>query len=312
MCPLSNDSNFRKNSEALSFQPNAHPTPHPFFFLVATSNTHAGSCDGRAGRRARGGARGDGRDRGAVGLVALAWWALAYVVGATCAQALFLVVHETAHDLAWPSTRGNKAVALIANLPLVSLRDRLPQGVPPRPPRACTCAARLRPADEWRCATRPRAVRPPRLVPARGVRAPSAARAADARARERSVAVGQRSAQAAVVLLSGRAALAYWLASAFLAGGLHLTAGHFLAEHYDLAGKGAHATLSYYGAWNALTSTWYHASTTRGRGAGANCRAWFRPSGVRAVESRAVVASLAGHLVRFVCTPHALRDARAA
>ncbi len=46
------------------------------------------------------------------------FWALAYVVGATANQNLFLAIHEISHNLASRSPLGNRLLAVVANLPI--------------------------------------------------------------------------------------------------------------------------------------------------------------------------------------------------
>lgn len=58
----------------------------------------------------------------AVQRVDLPWWglfALAYAVGAVLSHWAGQTIHETAHHLAWPTARGNRWLALFANLPMV-------------------------------------------------------------------------------------------------------------------------------------------------------------------------------------------------
>jgi sphingolipid delta-4 desaturase len=47
------------------------------------------------------------------------WVPAAYIVGATIAHALWVLIHECAHNLVFHSRLGNRAIALTANLPLV-------------------------------------------------------------------------------------------------------------------------------------------------------------------------------------------------
>jgi sphingolipid delta-4 desaturase len=50
------------------------------------------------------------------------WWVLlpvAYVVGATANNAMFILIHECTHNLAWKGTRGNRVLAILANVPIV-------------------------------------------------------------------------------------------------------------------------------------------------------------------------------------------------
>lgn len=46
------------------------------------------------------------------------FWALAYVVGATANQNLFLAIHEISHNLAFRSPTANRLFAIFANLPI--------------------------------------------------------------------------------------------------------------------------------------------------------------------------------------------------
>ncbi|KAI6092304.1 sphingolipid delta4-desaturase [Hypoxylon rubiginosum] len=46
------------------------------------------------------------------------FWALAYVVGATANQNLFLAIHEISHNLAFRSATANRLFAIVANLPI--------------------------------------------------------------------------------------------------------------------------------------------------------------------------------------------------
>jgi sphingolipid delta-4 desaturase len=46
------------------------------------------------------------------------FWAIAYVVGATSNQNLFLAIHEISHNLAFRSPTANRLLAIFANLPI--------------------------------------------------------------------------------------------------------------------------------------------------------------------------------------------------
>lgn len=48
----------------------------------------------------------------------LKFWAIAYVVGATANQNLFLAIHEISHNLAFRSPKLNRYLAIFANLPI--------------------------------------------------------------------------------------------------------------------------------------------------------------------------------------------------
>lgn len=50
--------------------------------------------------------------------LSLKFWALAYIVGATCSQNLFLAIHEMAHGLAFKARLHNQLFAVVANLPI--------------------------------------------------------------------------------------------------------------------------------------------------------------------------------------------------
>lgn len=46
------------------------------------------------------------------------FWAVAYVIGATANQNLFLAIHEISHNLAFKSPLANRLIAIFANLPI--------------------------------------------------------------------------------------------------------------------------------------------------------------------------------------------------
>lgn len=50
--------------------------------------------------------------------LSLKFWAVAYVVGGTANQNLFLAIHEITHNLAFKSIRANRLLAIYANLPI--------------------------------------------------------------------------------------------------------------------------------------------------------------------------------------------------
>ena len=50
------------------------------------------------------------------------WWLLlivAYVVGAVANHALLVLIHECTHNLVWKGTRGNRILAILANVPIL-------------------------------------------------------------------------------------------------------------------------------------------------------------------------------------------------
>lgn len=50
--------------------------------------------------------------------LSLQFWLVAYVVGGTANQNLFLAIHEITHNLAFKSIRANRLLAVYANLPI--------------------------------------------------------------------------------------------------------------------------------------------------------------------------------------------------
>ena len=183
---------------------------------------------------------------------------LSYVVGATAAQALFLAVHELAHDLFFLSRAANKAFAIFANLPLVfpfaiAFREYhmehhvslgvegvdadLPSDVERRVFRGTFGKAAWLTFQLVAYALRPVMTRAPRVTAWLALN------------------FGVQVAfDMLVVRMVGWEPLAFLVLSALFAGGLHPCAGHFLSEHY-----GGQETYSYYGSLNALTwNVGYH------------------------------------------------------
>lgn len=193
-----------------------------------------------------------------------AFLAMAYFVGAVSAQALFLAIHEMAHNLFFRSVWQNKAFAIMANVPVAvpfamafrqfhldHHRDQGVDGVdadlPVHSEAAMVSKSRLRRALWLSSQIVVYAVRP--LVAGEPIRVDAWVCANSAT---------QALAMAALCHLRGGTALAYLLVSAFLAGGLHPCAGHFISEHYFL-GDTRQETFSYYGPLNALTwNVGYH------------------------------------------------------
>lgn len=50
--------------------------------------------------------------------LSLNFWLLAYLIGGTANQNLFLAIHEITHNLAFKSIRANRLLAIYANLPI--------------------------------------------------------------------------------------------------------------------------------------------------------------------------------------------------
>ncbi|RWA05840.1 hypothetical protein EKO27_g9262 [Xylaria grammica] len=164
------------------------------------------------------------------------FWLLAYVVGATANQNLFLAIHEISHNLAFRSPTANRLLAIFANLPIgvpysASFRpyhlthhkslgvDGLDTDLPTALEavfldsilgKAFFCTFQI-----FFYALRPMAVY---RVPFTWVSALNVA--------------AQLAFDAAVFRALGPQSLLYFLLSSFLAGSLHPLAGHFIAEHY--------------------------------------------------------------------------------
>ncbi|KAI1494973.1 sphingolipid delta-4 desaturase like protein [Biscogniauxia mediterranea] len=196
------------------------------------------------------------------------FWGLAYVVGATANQNLFLAIHEISHNLAFRSPTANRLFAIVANLPIgipysASFRpyhlthhkslgvDGLDTDLPTALEaafldsilgKAFFCTFQI-----FFYALRPMAVYRVPFTWVTGV----------------NVAV-QFAFDAVLIKTLGPQAVLYLLLSSFLAGSLHPLAGHFIAEHYvyetvtptqaDPDNRvPVPETFSYYGPLNFLT-----------------------------------------------------------
>ncbi|KAI1211779.1 sphingolipid delta4-desaturase [Annulohypoxylon truncatum] len=196
------------------------------------------------------------------------FWLLAYVVGATANQNLFLAIHEISHNLAFRSPTANRLFAIVANLPIgipysASFRpyhlthhkslgvDGLDTDLPTALEaifldsilgKAFFCTFQI-----LFYAVRPMCVY---SVPFTWVSATN-------------VAV-QLAFDAVILRTLGTQALLYFILSSFLAGSLHPLAGHFIAEHYVYETvtpaqanpdnrMAVPETYSYYGPLNFLT-----------------------------------------------------------
>ncbi|KAJ1459071.1 fatty acid desaturase-domain-containing protein [Pelagophyceae sp. CCMP2097] len=200
-----------------------------------------------------------------------AWVAAAYVVGATANHSLFLAIHELAHNLGAKTIVGNRLIAFVANMPICIAysvtfkpyhmahhRYQGEHGVDTDIPTwlegyLVTSTATsyvdhtLRKFVFLFCQILAYALRPmlvkPDLVPFdRWIAANWACCLAF---------------DALVFATLGPWAVAYLLLSTFLAGSVHPTAGHFIAEHYVM--DGVAETYSYYGPLNRLAyNVGYH------------------------------------------------------
>ncbi|KAL1897436.1 sphingolipid delta-4 desaturase [Sporothrix stenoceras] len=164
------------------------------------------------------------------------FWAVAYVVGATANQNLFLAIHEISHNLAFRSPLANRLLAIVANLPIgipysASFRpyhlthhkslgvDGLDTDLPTAAEaifldsilgKAFFCTFQI-----FFYALRPMAVM---RIPFTKIHALNV--------------VVQGVFDYVLVKSFGVQPLLYLLLSSFLAGSLHPLAGHFIAEHY--------------------------------------------------------------------------------
>jgi sphingolipid 4-desaturase/C4-monooxygenase len=204
----------------------------------------------------------------------LPFWALAYVVGATANQNLFLAIHEISHNLAFRSATLNRIFAMVANLPIgipysasfrpYHLTHHKSLGVDgldadlPTAVEAMFLDSILGKAFFCTFQILFYAIRPMTVytVPFTWVTATN-------------VAV-QLTFDAIIFQTLGTNSLLYFLLSSFLAGSLHPLAGHFIAEHYVTTPVAPSAadpkngvpipeTYSYYGLGNLLTyNVGYH------------------------------------------------------
>jgi len=182
------------------------------------------------------------------------FFVVAYVVGGTATQAIFLGIHEITHNLAFKKFSHNKMFSCLVNLPIglpycaafqgYHMEHHKYQGVEgidtDLPTRIeglffqnvftktmfCICQILF-------YAVRPMMVRQQRFTKWHGL----------------NWAV-QFSFNAAVIYNFGMGPIWYFLMSDFMAGTLHPCASHFIAEHYVFVGE--FETYSYYGPLNML------------------------------------------------------------
>ncbi|KAF4120035.1 sphingolipid 4-desaturase/C4-monooxygenase [Geosmithia morbida] len=198
----------------------------------------------------------------------LKFWAIAYIIGATANQNLFLAIHEISHNLAFKSPMANRYLAIFANLPIgipysASFRpyhlthhkslgvDGVDTDLPTAIEavvldsifgKAFFCTFQI-----FFYAVRPMAVY---RIPITNIHLLNI--------------VVQVAVDMVLVKLGSWNSLLYLVFSSFLAGSLHPLAGHFIAEHYVYETVPAGAknpdngipipeTFSYYGPLNWLT-----------------------------------------------------------
>ncbi|GAA6012826.1 hypothetical protein JCM10207_005376 [Rhodosporidiobolus poonsookiae] len=190
------------------------------------------------------------------------FWALAYAIGGTANQNVFLSVHEITHNLAFRGVKANRAFAIFANLPIgvpfammfkkyhiehhkFLGEDGMDTDLPSRLEllvlktvlgKTFFCTFQI-----FFYALRPGFIR--YQAPTRWIAANFAV---------------QLTFNALVVKYLGWYSMLYFLLSSHMAGSLHPCAGHFIAEHYLFDGHDQE-TWSYYGPLNLLAyNVGYH------------------------------------------------------
>ena len=235
-----------------------------------------------------------------------------YAGGATLAQALFLAVHEATHDLFFRGRARNRLFAMVLNVPLVvpfcepfrayhlehhrhqgveGLDADLPTALEARWARGVPGKLAWLSLQLVAYALRPVLTRP---------RAPSRVEGAHALAQGAAMAWLWRADAQAVCFL-------VW--SVLIAGGLHPTSGHFLAEHH--APRGAtQETYSYYGPLNRLAfNVGYHNEHHDFPRVPGSRLPMVRAAAPEFYASLATCESWPGALVEFVLAPdRSLRD----
>ncbi|KCV68857.1 hypothetical protein H696_04275 [Fonticula alba] len=189
------------------------------------------------------------------------YFVIAYVVGATANHALLLGIHELAHSMGYRGIKYNRLMAMIANIPILipystafkdyHLKHHRYQGVPGVD---VDLPTRLETKIFWHWSTKLLfcvfqiffyAIRPMFIRPFD---------------RDSWLVLNwaiQMTFNVGLYTLFGWRPFFYMLLSTFLAGSLHPTAGHFIAEHYSFDGE--NETYSYYGPLNAVTfNVGYH------------------------------------------------------
>eukprot|EP00908_Phaeocystis_cordata_P012194 Transcript_23157.p1 GENE.Transcript_23157~~Transcript_23157.p1 ORF type:complete len:333 (-),score=148.85 Transcript_23157:1311-2309(-) len=190
--------------------------------------------------------------------------AVAYVFGATITQALFLAIHELAHNLFFKKNLHNRIFSMVANLP-IAIPYTIPfrgyhlehhkfqgvDGVDTDIPSYLEGKLIRGPVTKtvWACCQILTYALRPCLIKAQDVTSLHALNWAV-----------QLSFDAVVMYYWGWRPLFYMVLCIFLAGGLHPCAGHFISEHYVFPHLSAtQETYSYYGPLNWLTwNVGYH------------------------------------------------------
>ena len=191
-------------------------------------------------------------------------FAIAYIFGATITQALFLAIHECAHNLLFASTRHNRFFSMILNLPVIvpfsiafrhyhldHHKHQGKRGIDTDLPSQLELTFVRGPLSKslWMMFQIVFYAIRPVLV---GKSLPIS----------RDLVYNliiQMLFNSILIFYSGISPVLYLLVSVLLAGGLHPCAGHFLSEHYVFKDKSEQETFSYYGSLNKLTwNVGYH------------------------------------------------------
>lgn len=192
------------------------------------------------------------------------WWAfllVAFAVGASIAQALFLAIHEITHDLAFKSKLYNNWLALFANLPIVfpfAMSFKVYHAI-----------------HHWDQGKDGEDMDIPTVLEAKIFRGflgkvlwffnqivfyalrPVLGKPMKPDKWQVYNIIFQVAAMAVILPLVGWPGTLYLLVSLIFAGGLHPTSGHFISEHYVF--HEGQETYSYYGPLNAITfNVGYH------------------------------------------------------
>ena len=193
-----------------------------------------------------------------------AYLAVAYVFGATITQALFLAIHELAHNLFFKKPSHNRYFAMVANWPIgipycVPFRgyhlehhkwqgvDGIDTDIPSRVEGRFIRGPVTK--TIWACCQILTYALRPMFIKAQDVTSAHLMNW-----------VSQIAFDALVFYMWGWRPLFYLVFCIFLAGGLHPCAGHFISEHYVFPHLDAmQETYSYYGPLNWLTwNVGYH------------------------------------------------------
>jgi len=196
------------------------------------------------------------------------WWGLliaAYVVGAVANHALLVLIHECTHNLVWKGSRGNRILAIFANVPIIfpaamSFRtyhllhhkyqgDLEYDADLPGPTEARVVGNSSLRKTIWLLFffAIEGIVRPFRLK--------KKIRVIDAWSIANTLAMA--AAATGVVLLAGWTGLLYLLLSTCFGVGLHPVGARWIQEHFVM--RVGQETYSYYGPWNRLAfNVGYH------------------------------------------------------